>query len=95
MRLSSHSAEGLEEFWQAVQEFYALQRVNGCLEQRRQRQALAWMWERIDAGLKAAFRAHPRVRSALPDTTTQVQHGLLAPSTAARHLLALATGSTT
>ena len=37
----------------------ALQTANGQLAARRQQQALAWMWERIDAGLKQAFRAAP------------------------------------
>ena len=67
-----------------------MQRGNGALAERRQRQALAWMWERIDAGLKAAFRAHTQVRGALPETTQAVVQGQLAPSTAARRLLALA-----
>lgn len=90
MRLSSVRAQGLDEFWQAVGEFYAMQRANGSLEVRRQRQSLAWMWERIDAGLKAAFRAHTEVRGALPQLTQDVEQGRLAPSTAARRLLALA-----
>jgi hypothetical protein len=42
-----------------VTEFKALQTANGKLAARRQQQALAWMWERIDAGLKQAFRQHP------------------------------------
>lgn len=90
MRLSSRNAQGLDEFWQAVGEFYVMQRANGCLSERRQRQSLAWMWERIDAGLKAAFRAHAEVRSTLPEITRAVEQGRLAPSTAARRLLALA-----
>jgi LAO/AO transport system kinase len=57
---------------------------------RRQGQAQAWMWERIDAGLKHAFHANPAVQALLPQLTTAVQSGQLAASTAARQLLAAA-----
>ena len=51
-------------FWEAVAHFKTLQTANGRLAARRQHQALSWMWERIEAGLKQAFRQHPQVRSA-------------------------------
>ena len=46
------------------------------------------MWERIDAGLRAAFR-EPRRRcaQALPQVLQQVRAGQLLPSVAARRLL--------
>jgi LAO/AO transport system kinase len=47
------------------------------------------MWERIDAGLKARFRAHPAVRAALTECGEQVRAGRLAASVAARRLLDL------
>ena len=89
MQLSGLQGQGLDAFWQAVTEFQATQTANGALTERRQQQALAWMWERIDAGLKAAFRAHAQVRAALPEITQSVMQGHLPPSTAARRLLAL------
>jgi LAO/AO transport system kinase len=46
------------------------------------------MWERIDAGLKQAFRHHPQVRRLLPQAIAQVAAGTLPASTAARNLLA-------
>ena len=71
-------------------EFRALQTANGRLATRREKQATAWMWERIDAGLKQAFRQHPQVRELLPRLTRQVAQGSLPASTAARQLLAAA-----
>jgi LAO/AO transport system kinase len=47
------------------------------------------MWERIDAGLKQAFKNDPAVRAQLPALTSAVQSGQMAASTAARNLLAL------
>ena len=88
MQISGLKGEGLDEFWAAVTRFRGLQTASGRLAQRRQQQSLAWMWERIDAGLKAGFRRHPRVRDALPQLTQDVVAGRIAPSTAARNLLA-------
>lgn len=90
IQISGLKGMGLDEFWQSVNDFKSLQTANGRLVLRRQQQALAWMWERIDAGLKSAFRRNPGVRDALPTTTQQVVQGQLAPSTAARRLLELA-----
>ena len=87
MQLSALKEQGLAEFWAAVQRFQALQTQGGALAARRQQQALAWMWERIDAGLKQAFRADPAVAALLPELTAAVRAGQLAASTAARNLL--------
>lgn len=89
LQLSALKAEGIDGFWAEIERFRALQTTNGELAARRQRQAKAWMWERIDAGLKQRFRGHPAVRAALDDTTKQVLTGQLPASTAARQLLAL------
>jgi LAO/AO transport system kinase len=70
-------------------EFRSLQTASGRLAARREQQALAWMWERIDAGLKERFRRHPAVQAALPTMTREVRAGQLAASVAARRLLDL------
>jgi LAO/AO transport system kinase len=86
--LSALLGKGVESFWAAVSEFQTLQTANGLFSQRRQNQSLAWMWERIDAGLKQSFKNNPAVREQLPQLTAAVQSGSLAASTAARNLLA-------
>ena len=87
--VSALSGQGMTEFWQAVQRFRELATASGRLTARRHEQDQAWMWERIDAGLKARFRAHPAVRAALPECSEQVRAGRLAASVAARRLLDL------
>jgi LAO/AO transport system kinase len=89
VQLSALLGQGVDSFWTAVSEFRSLQTANGRLDLRRQQQALSWMWERIDAGLKHNFRAQPRVQTLLPQLSQQVAAGQLAASTAARQLLAL------
>ena len=61
--------------------------INGRLDARRKHQALAWMWERIESGLKQSFRQHAEVRAMLPQLTRDVEQGKVAASTAARRLL--------
>ena len=87
IQTSALLGRGVDAFWDAVQSFKTLQVANGKLTQRRKKQALSWMWERIDAGLKQAFQAQGQVQALLPSLTKQVALGQLAPSTAARQLL--------
>jgi LAO/AO transport system kinase len=87
VQLSALLGQGVDGFWAAVSEFRSLQTANGRLALRRQNQALSWMWERIDAGLKHNFRGQPRVQTLLPQLSQQVAVGQLAASTAARQLL--------
>jgi len=92
IQLSALLGTGVDAFWAAVLQFKALQAANGRFVSRREKQALAWMWERIDAGLKQAFRQHPQVREMLPHAVAQVAAGKLPASTAARQLLAAQAG---
>ena len=87
IQISALSGQGVDTFWAAVMEFKTLQTANGRLVTRRQQQSLAWMWERIDAGLKQAFRQHPAVQRLLPEMTQEVLAGRLPASTAARNML--------
>jgi LAO/AO transport system kinase len=87
IELSALLAQGVDRFWAKVLEFRALQTTSGQFASRRHKQALAWMWERIDAGLKLAFAGHPAVKNLLPELTQAVLDGRMAPSTAARNIL--------
>lgn len=89
MRMSALKQEGVTEFWAQVKRYQELQTNNGRLSQRRQQQAQAWMWERIDAGLKQRFKEHPQVQAQLAQMTADVNRGVLAASVAARRLLDL------
>jgi LAO/AO transport system kinase len=87
VKISALLGQGVDTFWAAVSAFKRLQAANGKLAQRRERQALSWMWERIEAGLRQSFRAQARVQVLLPELSERVRHGQLAASTAARQLL--------
>lgn len=87
MSLSALQGTGVTDLWDHVLRFQKLQTANGRLAARRQLQAGAWMWERIDAGLKGAFKTNPAVQALLPELSSAVNLGTVAPSVAARRLL--------
>ena len=92
IQLSALHNRGVDAFWAAVTQFKNLQTAGGKLAERRRQQSLAWMWERIDAGLKQAFRQDPAVRALLPTLVVEVESGRLAASTAARNMLSAQSG---
>ncbi len=87
--LSALSGQGVASLWRAAEEFRALQTRSGSWEARRRQQAQSWMWERIEAGLRQAFRGDAVVRSRLKTLSQDVAQGRVVASVAARELLAL------
>ncbi len=92
LTLSATRKDGLVEFWQAIERFRTTLVASGEFDARRRHQALAWMWQLIDAGLRSHFHQAPAVMSALQDTTAAVAAGRMTPAVAARRLLDLSAG---
>ncbi len=88
LSLSALRGQGVDVFWTNVDALALQRRASGEFDARRRMQALAWMWDLIQARLQADFRQHPDVRRALPDTLADVASSKVAPSAAARALLA-------
>jgi LAO/AO transport system kinase len=89
IKMSALKSEGITEFWDFVNQFQDIQTKYGHLKSRRQNQSQAWMWERIEAGLKQSFENNQAVQKLLPDLTRAVNAGEIAASVAARKLLDL------
>lgn len=89
LRLSALDVGAVASFWREIERFFASQHGDGRFESRRRGQLDAWLWERIDAGLRSRFRADPGVRAIWAETTTAVQAGRLPVPAAARRLLAV------
>ncbi|WP_445322864.1 methylmalonyl Co-A mutase-associated GTPase MeaB [Ramlibacter sp. AN1015] len=87
LQLSALRSTGIDAFWQAVSRLRQAREASGALHARRRRQALAWMWERIEAGLRQEFHQHPAVKGLLPALAADVEAGRVPASTAARQLL--------
>ncbi len=90
LTLSATRKDGLEEFWQLIEKFHTTLDASGEFAARRRHQALAWMWQLVDSGLREGFRRHPAVRDTLAATAAAVAAGSITPTAAAQHLLDLA-----
>ena len=85
--LSALNKEGITEFWAQVEKYQVALTPTGEFAARRQHQALSWMWQLIDSGLRRHFRHHPRVQANLPALTRSVEQGHTTPAAAAYALL--------
>ena len=91
LTLSATRKDGLADFWQAIENFRQTLTATGEFDARRRHQALAWMWQQIESGLRSRFREHPGVKAALAELSVSVEAGVVAPAVAARRLLGLMT----
>ena len=89
LTLSATRKDGLAGFWDVIERFRSTLTASGEFDTRRRHQALAWMWQQIDSGLRSRFREHPGVRSELSELASAVEIGTTTPTAAARHLLGL------
>lgn len=87
LTLSALQKDGIGAFWETVERYRATMEASGEFAAKRQHQALAWMWELIDQGLRARFREHPQVAGDLPQLSRSVEQGRATPAGAARQLL--------
>lgn len=88
LQVSALKAAGIVPLWEAIAAQRAAREASGAWAARRREQSLAWMWERIQAGLRQAFTHHPGMAARLEAATVEVREGRTPASTAARQLLA-------
>lgn len=88
MKCSALNAVGIDAVWAAVGDFRSALGESGELESRRAAQAQAWLWREVGESLTAALKADPTVAAQLPELEGAVVAGRIAPSAAARRLLA-------
>jgi len=86
--VSALRGDGVAAFWDEVKRRHDALAAGGRLAAKRRRQALAWTWSLIDAGLRERFRNAAGVRDALPALLEQVAAGSQTPAAAAAELLA-------
>ena len=86
---SALTMAGVENLWQTIRDHHRKLSATGELAEKRRRQALAWMWSRIEDGLKERFFGNRQVRARLRDIETSVQRGELSPTLGAETLLFL------
>ena len=84
---SALAKKGIAEFWAEVERYRSTMQASGEFDAKRSRQALDWMWNLIDSGLRQYFRQHPAVRAELAGLSQAVAEGRVTPGAAAYSLL--------
>jgi LAO/AO transport system kinase len=87
LAVSATAGTGIETFWIEIERYREVAGAGGEFEAKRRRQTIDWMWALIDAGLRARFREHPKVRHDLDPVSRAVAAGRLTPAAAAARLL--------
>jgi len=88
LQVSALKPDGIAPLWDAITAQRTSREASGAWAAKRREQSLAWMWERIQAGLRQAFTTHPGMAARLEAATIAVREGRTPASTAARQLLA-------
>jgi LAO/AO transport system kinase len=87
LTVSAAKKEGLDLFWKEVLRFKSTLEASGEFQAKRKAQAVRWMWNLIDAGLRQRFDLHPVVKAELPGLSEAVAEGQMSPTAAAQQLL--------
>ncbi len=90
MKCSAMAGSGIAEVWEAVGEFRAAAEASGAFARRRADQAARWMWDEITETLMAELKADGTIRNQIEVLESEVRHGRMSPSEAARAILAKA-----
>jgi LAO/AO transport system kinase len=87
--ISGISNLGLDDLWAKVMQHRDLTTATGEFEERRQRQAVSWMRDMLEARLMAALKANPDVARELPAIEADVRAGKLLPTLAVERVMVL------
>ncbi|MES3021625.1 MAG: methylmalonyl Co-A mutase-associated GTPase MeaB [Pseudomonadota bacterium] len=87
LAVSALAKRGIPAFWAEVERYRDTLGASGEFESKRRRQALAWMWSMVDAGVRQHFRRHPAVADQLGPLARAVAEGRITPGAAAHRLL--------
>jgi len=87
LTLSALRKDGVAAFWHEVERYRATLTRTGEFDAKRRHQALAWMWEMIDSGLRNRFRGNAQVCADLAPLEAAVERGTTTPAAAAARLL--------
>jgi len=84
---SALNMTGISEVWQTVLDHHKKMTAVGYLEQKRKKQALAWMRTLLEEGIQEWFYRIPEVKNMLPEVTWAVERGSTTPTVAVKKLL--------
>ncbi len=77
---------GVDEVWNAVEEFHRRRRESGVLDERRRTQAVRWMWSLIDDLVELRLQQNESIRALAREMEAAVREGRLPVVEAARRV---------
>ncbi len=86
---SARTMEGVDRIWETVHKHRSIVAASGALTANRRQQALAWLQDLVDEGLRERFLRHPGIQAHLPKYQREVVDGRTSPTAAAEALLFL------
>ena len=84
---SALNMDGIEEVWETVLDHHNKMSASGALNEKRKKQALAWMRTLLEDGLNDWFYHLPVVKKSLPGLTRAVERGKTTPTAAVKMIL--------
>jgi LAO/AO transport system kinase len=87
VRCSALEGRGIDDVWQAIEEFRAAFAADHLLDDRRSEQARQWMWAEIGAALLERLRHDERAAAVAADAEADVIAGRLPPPVGADRVL--------
>jgi LAO/AO transport system kinase len=87
LTISGRDNRGLDQLWDRIEEHTRIMTASGERDERRRRQAVAWMREMLTDRLIETVRATPALKQRLPEIEAEVAAGRLSPSIAVEEVL--------
>ena len=84
LRTSAHSAEGMDDVWDAISDFHKMMGESGALEAKRADQATSWMWDEVTSTLLKRVKTGS---DQIKELEVAVRRGDMTPSEAAQKIL--------
>ena len=84
---SALETTGIDAIWTMVREYRDTMTESGALHNKRRRQALEWMGQLLEEGLKDWFYQTPEMRRLMPELTNAVANGSTTPTAAVKKML--------
>jgi len=81
--------EGIEDIWDIICDYQAKLTASGEFQDKRQRQAVDWLWTMVMDDLKELFMSNKNVQSKLAQVQEAVVKGIMPPGVASKRLLEL------
>ena len=78
---------GISDVWNMIVKHNKTLKKSGELQTKRKEQAISWMWNMIEDGIKKHFTSVPEVKTVIPEMEKKVNESIITPTTAAKRIL--------